>query len=780
MTPSIFRFVQTCWIATVAILVCHASATDAFAAQVPTAGAWAVRAVDSHSGNPLASVFVSFPGLSESRSTNSQGLAAGPVAVGLIRIVATRLGYADLDTLVVVPDRAGEVVQVRLARSVVGLPPLTVAVERNPTSRDLHRRMFEREVAIGAIGVTQSQLEAVPPVGEPDVFRSLKAFAGVSSVNDYTGELFVRGGGGDQTAVLLDGAPVFAPYHMFGIFGVFNSDAVESTEFYRGSIPARYGGSLSGIVSARQKAGGTAGTQLAGGISMLGARIVAAGVLPLGEVRWMVAGRQASVDVARISAPYSFRDVNLNVEAHPTDAHRLRFSMLASQDNFAWGIFSDRSSSLRSTWGNLASSASWSWVRDNHTTTELTAHYSRYRGDLRVGDVENARRANVTSNFVSSMGVRANALVRGEATGVRAGFAVAGGPVELQGSGGGSYFDGDASRSYLHVSAFAEVELRLGSLRIAPGVRGGLERRTARHFVEPRFSVRYQAPAFAVSASLDRTYQFLSVLRDGHAHAPGAPMWFLHDRGQPSSSADGASVSVDTWRSEDWTASVSGWTRRFRSVPRWHPVRSRSTESLELHDGRTVGFEATVQRHFGRVRGWISYQWARTTLSDKREDAYRPPWDRRHEVDGTLTAEVLGITASLRGTVGSGAPFWFPAGTFDLVRYDPSERDFYGKLTVRHMATNQAGAVTLWSQVQGQLPTYARFDLALRYTLRLGSWQLTPYCSLINIAGRDNVLSYFSVLAPNSSSGGSHADYRLGQQGQLPRFPFVGIDFRFR
>lgn len=97
-----------------------------------------------------------------------------------MRVLATRLGYADLDTLVQVPQD-GSVVEFRLERDAVALPPLTVAAERRMTSRELHRTMFDREVVVGAVGMTQAEIKAVPTVGEPDVFRSLQAAAGIES-----------------------------------------------------------------------------------------------------------------------------------------------------------------------------------------------------------------------------------------------------------------------------------------------------------------------------------------------------------------------------------------------------------------------------------------------------------------------------------------------------------------------------------------------------------------------------------------------------------------------
>lgn len=109
--------------------------------------------------------------------------------------------------------------------------------------------------------------------------------------------------------------------------------------------------------------------------------------------------------------------------------------------------------------------------------------------------------------------------------------------------------------------------------------------------------------------------------------------------------------------------------------------------------------------------------------------------------------------------MGSGTPFWFPVGDFNLVRYDPRKR--LGRVEQLQAV---AGGVTLWSDTQGRLPTYARIDVSVRYAFRWGSWQVSPFVSLVNAVGRENVLFYFTP-------GGS--------TDQLARFPFAGIDVEF-
>ena len=42
--------------------------------------------------------------------------------------------------------------------------------------------------------------------------------------------MYVRGGGADQNLVLLDDVPVYNPYHMYGLFGIFNGDIIKNAQ----------------------------------------------------------------------------------------------------------------------------------------------------------------------------------------------------------------------------------------------------------------------------------------------------------------------------------------------------------------------------------------------------------------------------------------------------------------------------------------------------------------------------------------------------------------------
>ena len=52
-----------------------------------------------------------------------------------------------------------------------------------------------------------------------------------------------------------DGMPVFNSSHVFGFFSSFNAEAIRDVTFYRGGIPAEFGGRISSVLDIRSKEG---------------------------------------------------------------------------------------------------------------------------------------------------------------------------------------------------------------------------------------------------------------------------------------------------------------------------------------------------------------------------------------------------------------------------------------------------------------------------------------------------------------------------------------------
>jgi hypothetical protein len=103
--------------------------------------------------------------------------------------------------------------------------------------------------------VTMAEIRSDPFLAEPDAFE---VFDGgeVSLREESPSGINVRGGATDQTAYLLDGIPVFNPYHSAGVSAGWNPDALTRVSLASTSLQAEGPSALAGSVEGTTRAPG--------------------------------------------------------------------------------------------------------------------------------------------------------------------------------------------------------------------------------------------------------------------------------------------------------------------------------------------------------------------------------------------------------------------------------------------------------------------------------------------------------------------------------------------
>ena len=92
-------------------------------------------------------------------------------------------------------------------------------------------------------------------MSSPDLVKTLQMLPGVSGGTELFSGLHVYGGDGYDNLYLMDGIPMYQAGHLAGLFSAFNTDVIETVDFYKSGFPARYGGRLSSVVDVRTKEG---------------------------------------------------------------------------------------------------------------------------------------------------------------------------------------------------------------------------------------------------------------------------------------------------------------------------------------------------------------------------------------------------------------------------------------------------------------------------------------------------------------------------------------------
>jgi len=204
---------------------------------------------------------------------------------GVFEIECGSDGYESRVSLITVADEDLLELNFELTSNVFVLEELVVIGQTGDIEGDLQT---------GFVKLDRETLASVPSIIEPDPLRALQMLPGVQAASDISSGLYIRGGGPDQTLVLMDGVPVYNPTHAFGFFSTFNNDAVSDLALYKGAYPAPYGGRLGAVVDVEMrtetepKFAGKAGISLIAGHVFLEGR--------LGPDHWWVAGRRSFIE----------------------------------------------------------------------------------------------------------------------------------------------------------------------------------------------------------------------------------------------------------------------------------------------------------------------------------------------------------------------------------------------------------------------------------------------------------------------------------------------------
>ena len=81
-----------------------------------------------------------------------------------------------------------------------------------------------------------------------DILRSLQQLPGISSNDDLSADLKVRGSNGDENLLILDGITLYNVTHFSGMFSLVNSDAIKEVKLFKNALPVSYGGKTASII----------------------------------------------------------------------------------------------------------------------------------------------------------------------------------------------------------------------------------------------------------------------------------------------------------------------------------------------------------------------------------------------------------------------------------------------------------------------------------------------------------------------------------------------------
>ncbi|GAB2474987.1 TonB-dependent receptor [Hymenobacter qilianensis] len=738
---------------------------------------------------PGASVAV--PALNTGVTADERGFYSLPLPAGRYTVVISFIGYETVTREINVNRTQRISFVLPLAANELG----EVIVEGSGT---LEQKLQTTQMSVERLTTREAKL--LPALfGEVDLLKTLQLKPGVQNGGEGTSGLFVRGGSSDQNLYLLDEAVVYNPSHLFGLFSVFNPDAVQSVDLYKGGFPAQFGGRLSSVVDVKLREGNTKKLGVSGGLGLISSRLTMEGPIVKDKGSFIVSGRRTYFDVftrqinkLNVDDPeynpipnYYFADYNAKANYKLGAKDQIFLTGYYGRDVF--GFNSAGSFNFDFTWGNTVGALRWNHVFSPKLFVNTTASFTRYEYDVTnkidqfsFNLASDIRDIALRTDFEYQPNERHTLKFGATATDHIFGV----GRLQAGSDDGRLDIGSDVSYRGQEAALYAsdnfkptdKLQLEYG-LRLT-GFQSGSDRYAG---LEPRAAARYSlTPNTSLKASYALMYQYVHLVTNSGASLP-TDIWYpSRESVKPQRSqqvATGVSFLLGGGQFLLTNEVYYKWAQNqidFKDGAQLF-VNPDLDEEFLFGKGWSYGNELYLEKKTGRTTGWIGYTlaWSQRRFAPQRGttginngDDFYPTYDRRHNLTVVLLhqlTERLNLTGSF--VYSSGAPTTLPQGRFVF-------QEVYGA---------EAVAVPIYpARNSYRLAPYHRLDLGLVWNMKPNRWfdESDLTFSVYNSYNRRNpYFVYFDqVKDPDTEQV---TGYRARQVSLFPIIPSVTYNFKF-
>ncbi|WP_426492706.1 TonB-dependent receptor [Hymenobacter sp. 102] len=739
----------------------------------------------------LPGATVAVPALGLGATADEQGAYSLRLPEGRHQVVVSFIGY-DAQTLVLNLTR-NQRQSFRLSSA--GNQLGEVVVEGRGT---LQQKLQTAQMSVDRLTAKEAKL--LPALfGEVDILKTLQLKPGVQNGGEGTSGLFVRGGSADQNLVLVDDALVYNPSHLFGLFSVFNPDAVQAVDLYKGGFPAQYGGRLSSVVDVKMRPGNAEKLGISGGIGLISSRLTVEGPIKKSKGAFLVSGRRTYFDVftRQINKlnegqddynpipDYYFYDFNAKANYKLGSKDELFLSGYLGNDEF--GFNSQNGFDFSFNWGNAVGSLRWNHVFNPRLFLNTTASVTHYKYQIRnqldqfafnlssdIRDLTLRSDLDYLPNDRHALKFGVTATHHRFGTGsLQAGSAdgrlALGSDISYPGAEAALY----ASDTYKPTEKWQlEYGLRVSGFQSGSDQYGGLE---------PRAAVRYSlTPTVSLKGSYALMYQYVHLVTNSGASLP-TDIWYPSRKSVKPQRSQQVATGI-SWLLGDGRYLITNevyykWAQRqidFKDGAQLFVNPDLDSEFL-FGKGWAYGNEVYLEKKQGRTTGWIGYTLAwtkrrfppqRGTTGINNGNTFYPTYDRRHNLTAVVLhslSERVQLTGSF--VFSSGQATTLPLGRFVF-------QDLYGE---------RASAVPIYPQRNTyRLAPYNRLDLGVVWKMRPNRWfpESDLTFSIYNAYNRRNpYFVYFDQVKDEQTD--EVVSFRARQVSLFPVIPSVTYNFKF-
>lgn len=734
------------------------------------------------SEDALIGATVSVPELRIGAATDARGFYTLQLPEGSHTLQATYIGYETATRTIEVTDRD---LTINFALLPANSQLREVVIEANSLQQKLNANRMSVET------LTTREAKLLPAIfGEVDLIKALQLKPGVQSGGEGASGLYVRGGGPDQNLVLLDDAVVYNASHLFGFFSVFNPDAVESVELYKGGFPAQFGGRLSSVVDVKMREGNKERIGVTGGIGLIASRLTVDGPIVKDKSSFVLSGRRTYFDVFtrqinRIQEgkedfnpipDYYFYDLNGKANYKLGEKDELFLSGYFGRDFFG---FNDTDFQFGFDWGNKVGALRWQHKFNPRFQVNTTLSGSSYQ--YNVSNKIDVFSFNLTSDIRDialktdfSLILDKGHTLQFGAMATRHNFTI--GRLNFDSDddrisfGAGNDYEATEAAAYVADDFQVSSQLSLNyGLRVSAFSSGG---KTYGAF-EPRASARYSlSESTSLKASYASMMQYIHLVANSGASLP-TDIWYpSNDYVKPQRSQQVAAGISHLFGGGSYMVTNElyyKWMHRqidFRDGANLF-VNDNLEEEFLFGKGESYGNEVYLEKIKGRTTGWVGYtlSWSYRQFDDINEGRRFPTrYDRRHDLSVVVLHE-LSKRISLTGAFvyGTGNAYSLPVARFAF-------QDVQGK---------SATVVPVYSDRNSfRLDAFHRLDLGLVLKLKPKRGEADLTFNAYNAYNRRNpYFVYFEQVKDEDDN--ETLGFRAKQVSLFPVIPSVTYNFKF-
>ncbi|MFC2084078.1 carboxypeptidase-like regulatory domain-containing protein [Bacteroidota bacterium] len=693
---------------------------------------------DAESGEALIGTNIYINELGTGAATNTYGFYSITVLEGYYTFKVSYIGYHTEEFLVSLYKNTGLNVELRKKSFEIDTVIVTSTLEKD----------FLKSTEIGTIQLNLQKLANVPHLlGEQDLLKTLHLLPGVTFGREGDAGFYVRGGEFDQNLTLLDEAPVYCTFHSFGLFSVFNSDAIKNVKLIKGAAPPKYGGRLSSVLDIQMNEGNMKEFQGIAGLGTIFSRFTLQGPIIKDKSSFIISGRRTYFDLFKIFSTnmddldFYFYDFNAKVNYRISDNNRIYISGYLGSD--VLGITDD----FQMSWGNTTGTLRWNHLFSDRLFSNTSLIYSSFTHETliqseeasddkvkvisKVNDVtlkedfefflDSKNMYNFGLNYIYHSFLPGHISVEGDnlfefIIGKRNAHEVSVYASHIHDFNERLKVDYGFRTTLFSVEGRADT-YTLSDFEDAPDLDLHENENTEYWRFEPRISMIYQLDDISsIKAGFSTNHQYLHMLSNAISGTP-------FDVWQPSSARvkpqRSDQISIGYFRSlenQEYELSVEAYYKHLRNVIDLKDganliLKNYFESELAFGSGRAYGLELFLKKNIGSLTGWVGYTISRSErqigqINNGR--TYPSKYDRTHD---------LSIVASYRfnqkWTISTN---WIYSSGYNVTLP-------YGQYTIDDKTFNAYTDRNAY-----RLPAYHRLDLGLSYTNDLGgTWNFSLY-----------------------------------------------------